>query len=151
MRDGSKITAKQCTRCGKESHPRNQCPARDAINHKCGKKGHYSLQCRSKRLDESGLETVFLDAATSPAEETTWYVDVVVGEEKVTFKARYRSGGDSSFKGYIQAAKCPSTQHAPTHALWALEEALERLGPVLDGIFPTKKCQVTNRCLWLKV
>ena len=63
-RNGSKITAKQCTRCGKESHPRNLCPANVAVCHKCGKKGHYSSQCRSKRLDESGLETAFLDETT---------------------------------------------------------------------------------------
>ena len=84
-----KRSTKQCTRCGKEQHTRNKCPARDAKCHKCGKKGHYSTQCRSKTVDESNLETALLDAATAAAEENTWYADILVGKyrgEKVTFK-----------------------------------------------------------------
>ena len=85
------ITAstKQCTRCGKKQHTRNKCPARDATCHKCGKKGHYSTKCRSKTVDDSNLETAFLDAATAAAEENAWYADILVGKyrgEKVTFK-----------------------------------------------------------------
>ena len=38
-------TPKQCTRCGKGSHQRDKCPARDAVCHKCHKKGHYSAYC----------------------------------------------------------------------------------------------------------
>ena len=79
---------KHCMRCGKEPHPRNMCPARYATCLKCGKKGHYGAQCRSKHLDESGLETAFLDATSSPANETAWYTDIGVGEKRevVTFK-----------------------------------------------------------------
>ena len=79
---------KQCMRCGKEPHPRNKCPARDAICHNCDKIGHYSSQCRSKNLDESGLETAFLDATTTSAKATAWFADILVGKqrEKVTFK-----------------------------------------------------------------
>ena len=83
------MSTKQCTRCGKEQHTRNKCPARDATCHKCGKKGHYSTQCRSKTVDQSNLETAFLDAATAAAEENAWYADILVGKyrgERVTFK-----------------------------------------------------------------
>ena len=38
-------SSKQCTRCGKEPHPRSQCPAKDATCHKCQRSGHYSAQC----------------------------------------------------------------------------------------------------------
>lgn len=41
-------TSDKCPRCGKGSHPRQQCPARDAICHSCKKKGHYSACCLSK-------------------------------------------------------------------------------------------------------
>lgn len=35
---------KRCTRCGKEpAHPKDKCPARDAICHSCKKKGHYAV------------------------------------------------------------------------------------------------------------
>ena len=52
-------------------------------------KGHYSIQCRSKTVDESNLETAFLDAAAVYAEENAWYADILVGKyrrEKVTIK-----------------------------------------------------------------
>ena len=50
---GSSVPAsgtKQCTHCGKASHMRNKCPARDAICHKCQHKGHYSSQCFTKSV-----------------------------------------------------------------------------------------------------
>ena len=40
------ITSQQhCTRCGKEPHDRDMCPAKSAICNKCNKRGHYSNQC----------------------------------------------------------------------------------------------------------
>ena len=39
---------KTCDRCGKSpSHSRQECPAREAICHRCSKKGHYSVVCRT--------------------------------------------------------------------------------------------------------
>ena len=49
----SSMSAKKCSRCGKESRMHNKCPAKDAVCHACQKKGHYSSQCRSKTVDES--------------------------------------------------------------------------------------------------
>ena len=82
----------KCTRCGREPHQRSKCPARDATCHKCQKKGHYGAQCRgggrSASVDESGLDTAFLDAAegSTTSEGTAWYADIEVGSQKVTFK-----------------------------------------------------------------
>ena len=79
----------QCTRCGKEPHTHDKCPAKEAICHRCQKKGHYSTQCRSTNIDESGLETAFLDAATMAEGETAWFAEILVGKDrkgKVTFK-----------------------------------------------------------------
>ena len=37
-----------CTRCGKTpSHDRQSCPAREAVCHKCSKRGHFQKVCRS--------------------------------------------------------------------------------------------------------
>ena len=44
------VPSKQCTRCGKGSHRRDKCPAREAICHKCQHKGHYSSQCFTKSV-----------------------------------------------------------------------------------------------------
>ena len=81
-------SAKQCTRCGKEPRTCSKCPANDAVCHKCQKKGHYSLLCRSKRVDKSTLDSEFLDTTTTPAEEA-WFAEILVGSHrshKVTFK-----------------------------------------------------------------
>ena len=45
-------TRKTCSRCGRGSHPRDKCPAKDAACHKCGKKGHYNSQCFSQKISE---------------------------------------------------------------------------------------------------
>jgi len=42
----------KCRRCGKGSHPRQHCPARDSICHRCDRKGHYAPQCLSKTVAE---------------------------------------------------------------------------------------------------
>ena len=86
-----KPTAKQCSRCGKEQHAREKCPAKDATCHKCRKKGHYSTQCFAKTIsavspETSGLDTAFLDAATSSSQEAAWFTDIKVGEQMVKFK-----------------------------------------------------------------
>ncbi|KAK3880071.1 hypothetical protein Pcinc_015410 [Petrolisthes cinctipes] len=41
-------TKSACSFCGRLCHPRYLCPARKAICHKCGKRGHFSSVCRSK-------------------------------------------------------------------------------------------------------
>ena len=36
---------KLCTRCGKDQHPRNACPSKEATCRKCQKKGHFAVMC----------------------------------------------------------------------------------------------------------
>ena len=45
----------KCSRCGKGSHSRLQCPAREAICHLCKKKGHFFSQCFSKSIPVQGV------------------------------------------------------------------------------------------------
>ena len=42
---------KSCFCCGKGQYSRKKCPAKDAICHRCHKKGHYGAYCLSK-VDE---------------------------------------------------------------------------------------------------
>lgn len=46
-------TATKCYFCGGLRHPREKCPARDAICKFCSKKGHYIKVCRSKAKNNS--------------------------------------------------------------------------------------------------
>ena len=43
-------TSEKCGRCGRERHPRDKCPAKDAQCHKCKRTGHYSAMCRQKAV-----------------------------------------------------------------------------------------------------
>ena len=38
----------RCKRCGGNNHPRDKCPAKDSICHKCSVKGHWAKFCLSK-------------------------------------------------------------------------------------------------------
>ena len=48
----------KCSRCGKEPHSQQQCPAKDTICHRCNKKGHYGAQCfkNNKRVADITME-----------------------------------------------------------------------------------------------
>ena len=82
-----------CTRCGKAPiHGRSQCPAKEAVCHKCGKRGHYKSMCKSKPgtsvrtvyVDDSDSE-VFLGAVHSDA-ATPWTTTLVLNNRSLEFK-----------------------------------------------------------------
>ena len=74
--------------CGKRKHTHNQCLAKDASCHRCHRTGHYKAQCLSKStaINETGLDTAFLDATTLSSQEPAWYADIKVGKRNVAFK-----------------------------------------------------------------
>jgi len=78
-----------CTRCGKTpSYGKQVCPARDAIFHKCAKKGHYQFMCRTKKAAVEQLEAEtddqFLDVRTSFT--NPWEVTLLLNDLPVLFK-----------------------------------------------------------------
>ena len=85
-----------CTRCGKSpQHGKGQCPAREAICHKCGKKGHYKKMCWSKQgdnkvgvvRDEEEEDRTFLGVVQSSANRgAPWITTVSVNDCAVEFK-----------------------------------------------------------------
>ena len=62
----------QCSRCGREQHSWDKCPARHVI---IAKKGHYSVKCRSKpaptasgiSTKQSYLDGAYLDMLRNPS------------------------------------------------------------------------------------
>ena len=91
-----------CRRCGKTSHPRQSCPAKEAICFCCNRKGQFGSQCLSKTvaevadpLQESTVtdssdgdqysDTVYLNAVNRD-DEKQWNVEVLVEKDSVTFK-----------------------------------------------------------------
>ena len=86
-----------CSRCGKSpSHDRQQCPARDAVCHKCAKRGHFQSVCRSTakvgevRLDspEASLSDAFMRGLTQPGVNASspWAVTLLLNGKLIQFE-----------------------------------------------------------------
>ena len=58
-----------------------QVPKEGALQHTVFRENHIRRFSR-----ESGLDTAFLDAATSSSQEAAWFTDIKVGEQMVKFK-----------------------------------------------------------------
>ena len=86
---------KQCTRCGKGSHKRDKCPARDATCHKCHKKGHYSAQCFSK-VDTVTTETTHREATYLSSDES--FLDTIETEHSTAWMVKLKLGTEILFK-----------------------------------------------------
>ena len=89
---GGASPPKKCTRCGKGSHMKDKCPARDAICHKCQHKGHYSSQCFTKSAvatvttQELGNGSpIYLDTIGTDT-PTNWMVTSKILGKAITFK-----------------------------------------------------------------
>ena len=83
------IPSKSCTRCGKGSHPRDKCPAKDAVCHRCNRKGHFMSCCLTKSLSEVShdghLDTAFLDTVTEKS-AISWQEQIVLNGNLIPFK-----------------------------------------------------------------
>ena len=74
---GEKTPKTTCGWCGKApSHEKQQCPAKDAVCHKCSKRGHFMKVCRSAKVGELHLNThseteedLFLGGLTGGSED----------------------------------------------------------------------------------
>ena len=86
-----------CSRCGKTpSHSRQQCPAREAICHRCHKKGHYQSMCRT--LPKQSIQSItsevsdrfsdqFLGVVTDSTNHSNlWNATVMLNGKAVEFK-----------------------------------------------------------------
>ena len=85
----TKNPAGKCRRCGNPAHPRNLCPAKEAVCHACKKKGHFSRQCLSKGVseitEEESHDMAYLNTIGSD-NETTWQTSLQINNEVIAFK-----------------------------------------------------------------
>ena len=79
---------RRCTRCGKDTHPRDQCPAKDAECHRCKRKGHFGAMCFAKSVAGTvdSMDTAFLDHLTSAQQETVWLTSIQLNGKQTPFK-----------------------------------------------------------------
>ena len=115
---------KQCIRCGRSPHNREDCPALEATCHRCRKKGHYGTQCRTKHVSqveaESTLESAFLDTVAAN-EELSWRAKVLVGSKEVEFKldtgAEVTAISDNTYRSLEEEklVKPTKTLYGPGH------------------------------------
>ena len=87
-----KLSQANCRRCGRGSHSRQFCPAREA---RCNRKGHYGAQCQSNTIAEltaqvnqtevSYQETAYLDTI-EVTDRNMWEVKIDVEDKSVRFK-----------------------------------------------------------------
>ena len=84
-----KKVKQQCSRCSGGSHYQDKCPALSAICHKCGKKGHFSKQCFTKRKGSSAQELSLNSdffGTVSTQMSSSWSVNVTVSNSNFHLK-----------------------------------------------------------------
>ena len=78
-----------CTRCGKGPHFRDKFPAKDAIYHRCQRKGHFMSCCLTKSVsevsNESYLDTALLDTVTDES-SVSWQAQIELNGKLTPFK-----------------------------------------------------------------
>ena len=86
-------SAKTCTRCRKDAHPREKCPAKAAECHRCKRKGHYGAMCLSKTVaanaveaDLTCIDVAFLYNVSPATQETAWVAHIQLNNQQTLFK-----------------------------------------------------------------
>ena len=94
----------QCKRCGRDNHPRDNCPASDSICQKCSVKGRWAKVCLSKPKvkevsfdsDDDGdqwfLRSVQSEVTTETVESKPWITNILI--DGVNVKLKVNSGAD---------------------------------------------------------
>ncbi|KRX92949.1 hypothetical protein T4E_7540 [Trichinella pseudospiralis] len=73
----------RCFFCGRSKHPRFQCPAREAICNKCGKKGHYAKVCRSSVSSSTTASLSTITGATLASVGSTFPLSLAKAVVKI--------------------------------------------------------------------
>ena len=113
----------KCKRCGGNNHPRDKCPAKDSICHKCSVKGHWAKFCSSKpKINEvyvdsdveddqeflGSVEEHESDDSIDSVKSKPWITHVRVNGINVTFKVD--SGADVTVISYKELERFPGVK-----------------------------------------
>ena len=81
---------KKCSRCGKSPHSREVCPAKDATCRKCKRKGHFSVMCYSKSVQNvtecDTMDSFFLNTIHNSPNSKCWTMQISVNQVNLQFK-----------------------------------------------------------------
>ena len=112
--------------CGKGPHPKQTCPARKVICHKCSKKGHYSSVCRSKAVatvsEEQQENSGFLDTI-SETKGTSWTTPIKINGQEIVFKL----DTGNIHKDLQDSQKCQAAEFSQS-LMWAKQQTTKCVG-----------------------
>ena len=91
------FTAKRCYFCGNSIHNRRNCPVRNCVCDKCGKKGHYAKVCRLKAPTVGSLFSPSLCVTVASCPNSLKQASVKVSVGKKTLTALVDSGSSNSY------------------------------------------------------
>ena len=81
---------KKCSRCGKSPHSHEVCPAKDATCRKCKRKGHFSVMCYSKSVQNvtecDTMDSFFLNTIDNSPNSKCWTMQISVNQVNLQFK-----------------------------------------------------------------
>ena len=106
---GPRATTSQiCKRCGKGSHPRQQCPAKDVTCFRCERKGHFAALCLSKTVAQltTGMNELLVEPEEDPYLDAV-YLNTVEGAEATMWSVQIGRRKDTAFQsGYRGRINC---------------------------------------------
>lgn len=91
LNHSEKHSSKRCSRCGKEKHPKSQCPAKKAECKRCKCTGHYANMCRSKSVncvddDDDDAFMGCINSVNSVQDDSEFSIKLFVDHKPVDFK-----------------------------------------------------------------
>ena len=121
-------TGEKCSRCGRERHPRDKCPARDAQCHNCKRKGHFRAQCRQRVVSTiQDTESAFLDTLSS-GKTNIWIAHIAINGKVMPFKLDTGAEVTAITKGTWQMLGKPALQSPNKQLFGPAQHPLEVLG-----------------------
>ena len=128
-------TGGKCSRCGRERHPREKCPASDAQCHNCNRRGHYSAQCRQRTVstvqDGDTFDSAFLDTVSdsvSNEEKSVWTSNLTINGKQIPFKLDTGVEVTAVSKETWQMLGKPALQTPDKHLFGPAQQPLAVLG-----------------------
>lgn len=104
---------KQCSHCGKSAHSHEVCPAKDVTCRKCKKKGHFSVMCYTKPVqnvtESDTMDTFYLNTVDNSPDSKSWTMQISVNQVDLLFKLDTEAEVTAITEKAYQALGSPKT------------------------------------------